>query len=190
MTKKNLMKKKKVKKAVNFMHNFILETERLILRPLTVEDAEAVFVWVSDPDVNKYMPYSLYENLEQVRCWLEKVEKRKTEYDFGFVCKETNILIGSGGIGSNEDGIHWEVGYNLRSDYWGRGYATEAAKRMIKFAYDNFNIRDFSANYAVDNPASGNVLKKCGMKFHHSGEYSRFDGSQTFKADYYAMHLD
>lgn len=172
------------------MHNFVLETERLILRPLTIADAEAVFVWGSDPKVNKYMPYPIYTEVDKVRQWLERAEHNNNEYEFGFVCKENGILIGSGGVGPNETAIQWEVGYNLRSDYWGKGYATEAAKRMINFAYREFGIHDFAANHATENPASGKVLQKCGMKFDHAGEYSRFDGSETFKADFYILHLE
>ena len=172
------------------MNNYCLETDRLILRPLTASDAQAAFIWCGDPIVNKYMPYSLYTNIDDVRKWLEKVEQNNSEYEFGFVCKDTNILIGSGGIGPNEDHSQWEVGYNLRTDYWGKGYATEAAECMIKFAHREFGIKDFCANHAIGNPASGQVLEKCGMQFDHYGEYSRFDGSETFQAKFYKMHVD
>ena len=171
------------------MHHYFLETDRLILRPLSTADAPSVFVWGSDPKVNRYMPYPLYTQVEKVREWLEKVEQETNLYNFGFVCKETNILFGSGSIGAYEDSACWEVGYNLRSDYWGKGYATEAAKGMIEFAHREFGIHTFGASHAADNPASGKVLEKCGMHFDHDGEYSRFDGSETFKAKFYKMHL-
>lgn len=173
------------------MHNYVLETERLILRSLTTEDAEAVFVWCGDPKVNKYMPYPLYTEVEKVRQWLETVEQNNNQYEFGFLCKKTGLLIGSGGVGpSAGDAMIWEIGYNLRSDHWGQGYATEAAKCMIDFAYKQFGIHDFSANHAIDNPASGKVLQNCGMHIDHIGEYSRFDGTETFKANFYRMHLE
>ena len=75
-------------------------------------------------------------------------------------------------------------------DCWNQGYATEAAKAMIDFAYQEFDIHDFGANHAVANPASGRVMEKCGMYFDHYGEYSRFDGSETFPAKFYKLHLD
>ena len=172
------------------MHKYIIETDRLILRPLTIADADAVFVWGSDPKVNRYMPYPIYTDIEKARQWLSRVEQNDKEYEFGFIFKENCLLIGSGGIGPHDDGQHWEVGYNIRSDYWGKGLATEAAKRMIAFANQEFGIHDFSANHATENPASGKVLQKCGMKFERIGEYSRFDGSETFKADFYKLHID
>ena len=172
------------------MQQYILQTPRLILRPLTAADAEEVFIWCSDPLVNRFMPYALYTKTEDVRRWLETVEKNEKQYEFGFVCKENNRLIGSGGIGPAEDNTQWEIGYNLRSDCWNQGYATEAAKAMIDFAYQEFDINDFGANHAEANPASGRVMEKCGMYFDHYGEYSRFDGSETFPAKFYKLHLD
>lgn len=172
------------------MKHYILQTPRLILRPLTTADAEAVFIWCSDPKVNRFMPYALYTKVEDVRRWLETVEKDEKHYEFGFLCKENNLLIGSGGIGPENDNRLWNIGYNLRSDCWNQGYATEAAKAMIDFAYREFDIHDFCANHAVKNAASGKVMEKCGMHFDHYGEYSRFDGSEIFPAKFYKLHLD
>ena len=172
------------------MKQYLLHTPRLILRPLTPADAEEVFVWCSDPLVNRFMPYALYTKEVDVRNWLKTVERNEDQYEFGFVCKENNRLIGSGGIGPAEDKTQWEIGYNLRSDCWNQGYATEATKAMIDFAYREFGVHEFGANHAVENPASGRVMEKCGMHFDHYGEYSSFDGSETFQAKFYKLHLD
>lgn len=170
------------------MHSYVLETERLILRPLTVEDAEAAFVWCSDPKVNRFMPYSLYTSVGQVREWLK--DASKGDYDFGFVRKSDGVLIGSGGIYPGENGGPWDFGYNIRSDCWNQGYTTEAARAMIDFARREFGVKDFAANHAVDNPASGKVMEHCGLVFDHYGEYSTFDGTETFKAKFYRMHVE
>ena len=175
------------------MHNVTLETERLILRPLTVADAEAVFVWTSDPQVNRYMSYSLHTDVEATRQWLREVEQDTEEqaalenYTFGFVRKSDSLLIGSGGIRRQEDDT-WDFGYNLRRDCWGQGYTTEAMKAIIDFARRR-GAKVFAAHHAVDNPASGRVMEKCGLTFRHCGEYSKFDGSETFKAKFYQMEL-
>lgn len=163
----------------------ILETERLILRPLTLEDADAVFKWASDERVTKYMPYSTYTSVEDVRKWISTVVNEESTYNYGFVLKDSNVLIGSGDIGYDSEKEAWGFGYNIRFDYWNYGFATEAAKTMIKFAYEKHGARCFSANHAMDNPASGRVMEKCGLKFEHYGEYSKFDGTQTFNAKYY-----
>lgn len=59
----------------------------------------------------------------------------------------------------------WSFGYNLRHDCWGKGYATEAAKRMINYVYSEKNAREFVSEHAVENHASGRVIEKCGLTF-------------------------
>ena len=117
------------------MHDYTIETERLILRPLKIDDAEAVYQWVSDERVAKYMVYNTYTSLEAVVEWLTMLQKTDEEYHFGFVRKEDGLLIGSGSIGPDSArSDFWSFGYNLRYDCWGNGFATEATKAMMKFA--------------------------------------------------------
>ena len=165
--------------------NLILETERLILRTLCETDAEDVFEWVGDPIVNRYMPYPVYQNVEQVKKWIQSIQPE--DYEFGFVLKETGKVIGSGSIGLNAEN-RYELGYNLKRRYWGRGYATEAARAMIDWAYHELRATDFVASHATDNTASGRVLEKCGFQFDHYGQYSGFDGSETFDATFLVLH--
>ncbi|MBQ8201721.1 MAG: GNAT family N-acetyltransferase [Clostridia bacterium] len=174
------------------MHTHVLETERLILRPLTTDDAEAEFVWLSDPVVNRYMPYNLYTNVADVVKWLETAVAAEDELHFGFVRKSDGLLIGAGSIGPK--GRHapdvWEFGYNLRRDAWNQGYATEATRAMIDLAHRTYGIRVFTASHAIANPASGRVMEKCGLHFDHFGEYSRFDGSETFPAKFWKIVME
>lgn len=177
------------------MHAFGLETDRLILRPLTVDDAEGEFVWLSDPEVNRFMPYNLYTSVEQAREWLRTVEQCTDEYHFGFVRKEDGVLVGAGSIGPKDGRPYaiadaWEFGYNLRRDCWNKGYATEATRAMIDFAHREFGVKTFYANHAVANPASGRVMEKVGCTFDHYSEYSTFDGSETFPAKVWVLHLE
>lgn len=162
-----------------------IETERLILRPLVPEDAEAVFQWTGDERVTKFMNYSTYTSAEQVREWLESIDGSV----WGFVRKSDGLLTGSGDIrlskSPNEaDNGFWEFGYCFRFDCWNKGYATEATKAMIKYAYER-GARKFFAQHAVENPASGRVMEKCGLKFDGYGSYKKFDGSCEFKSKVY-----
>ena len=168
--------------------NRMIETERLLLRPLTVNDAVDVFEWVGDPIVNRYMPYILYRDLEQVENWLRTVNEEDNE--FALCLKEAKKVIGSGSIVFDPETNAYRLGYNINRSFWQKGYATEAAKAMIQWAYDNLNARDFTAKHATDNIASGKVLIKCGFVFDRYGQYSRFDESETFDACYYIMHLE
>lgn len=162
-----------------------LETSRLILRPLTIADAPAVFQWVSDPIVTRFMPYDTYTRVEDVEAWLRSVERNPSDFNFGFVRKSDGLLIGSGDIGPDERTSLWGFGYNLRRDCWNQGYATEAARAMIRFARDVCGAGGFTANHAIDNPASGRVIEKCGLRFDHFGQYASFDGRRIFPARFY-----
>lgn len=171
-------------------HQFTLETGRLILRPLTAEDAEAVFAWGSDPEVNRYMGYLPYSDVEQARAWLRELEEARDCVIFAYVLRSDGLVMGSGGGSPNGEGDGWKVGYNLRQDCWGQGYATEALKAILDFARRELGIRVFTANHAVENPASGRVMEKCGMVFERFGEYKKADGSETFPAKFYRLELE
>ena len=177
------------------MHSYVIETDRLLLRPLTAADAEAEFVWLSDPEVNRFMPYNLYTSVEQAREWLRTVEQCQDEYHFGFVRREDGLLVGAGSIGPKDGRPYalaegWEFGYNLRRDCWNQGYATEATRAMIDFAHREFGVNTFYANHAIANPASGRVMEKVGCTFDHFSEYSTFDGSETFPAKVWKLVME
>lgn len=161
-----------------------ITTERLILRPLTIEDADAAFEWTGDERVAKYMIYSTHERVETTREWLRTVKTTDTQYEFGFVRKSDNKLIGSGGIKLLDDGF-WEFGYNFRFDCWGMGYATEASKAMIELVRSRYGNVKLKAECAAENTASAHVIEKCGLHFVGFGEYQSYDGKKTFKAKIY-----
>lgn len=164
------------------MYTPILETKRLILRPLCVEDAPAVFAWASDERVAKYMVYPKHKTIDTTLEWLRSIDHSSdADYDFGFVEKTSGELIGSGGVYWETDRQQWRVGYNLRYQSWGKGYATEAAQEMIRFAKADLNAVKIGSCHAVENTASGHVLEKCGLVFHHHSTYQKFDGSVTFR---------
>lgn len=167
----------------------IIKTERLLLRPLTVSDAESVFEWVSDERVTRYMVYTTYESIDQVREWLGFIENGAKSNHFGFERLSDGKLIGSGDIGPGRKNDYWGFGYNLRYDCWGNGYATEAVKAMIKYAHDNFGATRFISSHAEPNRASGRVMEKCGMKFMRYGEFQKLDGSSKMRSMEYELEL-
>ena len=170
----------------------VLETERLILRPLTIDDLQAVFKWTGDPRVNKYMIYPLYKSPEDGREWLENLytNEKNIDYDeknidYGFVYKETGELIGSGGMYYHEDIDTWRIGYNLACDYWKKGLAVEAMSKIIEYGRNKYNIKIIDGEFCVDNYGSRRVMEKLGMSYYQDAEYTKLDGSETFKAKLY-----
>ena len=172
------------------MHNITIKTERLLLRPLTVSDANDVFEWVSDERVARYMVYTTYTEIEQVRKWLTFISQEASTYHFGFERVSDGKLIGSGDIGPDQESDRWEFGYNLRYDCWGMGYATEAAEAMIHYAHENFGAKKFASSHCEPNLASGNVMKKCGLRFVGYGEFRKLDGSCKMRSMEYEGYRD
>lgn len=165
----------------------LIETERLVLRPLTVADAQAVFKWGSDPRVNRFMAYPLAADVETERQWIASNDE---EWAWGICLKSSGQLIGTGAVKPSADEAgYWEMGYNIRYDCWGNGYTTEAMKAILNFAREELSVKKICSKHAVDNPASGRVMEKCGLRFKNYCEYSKLDGSETFKAKLYTLEL-
>lgn len=162
------------------MHTPILETTRLILRPFQKEDGAAVFeCWESDPDVARYMFWTSHNDIEKTKEWiafeLGQIEKEDW-YRFAIVLKETNELMGTALVYYEEEVQCWEVGYNLGKAYWGKGYTTEAMKKILEFAAEQLGILEFVGRYAKENPASGNVMKKLGFQYEKDIPYECNNG--------------
>ena len=163
------------------MNTPTLQTERLLLRPFTYEDAEDVFTcWESDPDVARYMFWTSHNDIEKTKEWLTfeigQIEKDDW-YRFAIVQKDTDELIGTGLIYFEEEVNGWEIGYNLGKKYWGKGYTTEAMSRIISFANEELGITEIVGRYAKENPASGKVMDKLGFQFEKEIPYECNNGT-------------
>ena len=111
----------------------IIETQRLILRPLTLADADTAYRgWTGDPDVAKYVSWLPHHSIEDTIAWLEEIAWRqgvagnttlRDNYIWGFVLKETGALFGSGGLIWEEDWQLFQVGYNIMKTHWNRGFS-------------------------------------------------------------------
>lgn len=166
----------------------LLQTPRLLLRPVTPEDYQAVFRWCGDPKVNRFMSYPLYRDPQQVRAWLEsRLTDSPDEFDYGFVLKQTGELVGEGGMYYHPEEDLWHIGYNLRADLWGRGLTTEAMRAIMDYVFSVREVRVVEAFHAVDNPASGAVMRKLGLRFVRDSQYTKQDGSETFPAKTYRL---
>lgn len=169
----------------------VLETERLILRSVSAKYAEEVYKnWTADERVAKYMRWSTHPNSEVTKAWLSEEEKNEDSddfYDFFIFRKNDEKLIGTVGLYKREEGF--ELGYNLMYDEWGKGYATEAAKRVLLFAVKELGARRFFANHSKENPKSGSVMRKCG--FIRTGEGVDYKFDKTAMNVYlYEFNLD
>ena len=167
-----------------------IETERLILRPLEPDDAEAAFRWCGDPAVNEYMIYPLYRRAEDVRTWLEGRNPDDPDvYDEGIVLKETGELIGSGGLTWHPERNAWEIGYNLRADQWGHGYTGEMLRALMDHIRQIRPVEAIDGIFAAENNKSRRVMEKLGMRYVRDTSFDKLDGSRTYPAKYYRRNL-
>jgi RimJ/RimL family protein N-acetyltransferase len=144
----------------------IVETERLLLRPPGRRDVPAIVPLANDYDVAKNLsrlphPYTA-EDAEAFVAQME--EKRAAGTDFTFVIARKSDGAVMGCIGLHLDNGSFELGYWLGKPFWRLGYATEAARRLVAFAFDDMQADNVWAGWFHDNPRSGNVLAKVGCK--------------------------
>lgn len=171
-----------------------IETERLLLRELKVQDAEHIYkTWTSDPRVTKFMSYVTHESADITKGWLAEVEKQNEDENsdrliWGLELKSTGQLIGSCDVVYKPEYQKWSIGYNIAFDYWNKGYTTEAAKAVVEYL-SSMGVKHFCASHAVDNPASGRVMEKIGMTFWRNGCCQCHDG-KVFEAKYYILNID
>lgn len=115
-----------------------LESERVILRRLTIDDAESMYVnWASDDEVTKYLTWDTHKSIEVTKSVLENWVLNYNSlnfYQWGIVNKENNILIGTIGVVNSNDEIgEFELGVCLAKKYWGKSIAGECVNLVIKY---------------------------------------------------------
>jgi ribosomal-protein-alanine N-acetyltransferase len=145
----------------------ILETERLVLRPFTQDDEDVLFALYTDPEVMRFL--GGVRTREQTRQRLAAVVAHWREYGYGIwalVEKGAGGFVGRCGLGH----LHEEVGepelaYTLGRDHWGKGLATEAAVRAVRFGFEVLRLPRVVAYARPDNAASRRVMEKLGMTF-------------------------
>lgn len=148
----------------------ILETKRLLLRKLTKEDAiEAYNNWCSKENVAKYVLFEKHNNVEVTKKLFENWEKEYEELDtYRWIVqiKDTKELIGT--IDVSKKFLKYgtgEIGYCYGDKFWGLGYGTESLSAVIKYLFEEVELELIYANHMINNPASGKVMEKSGMKY-------------------------
>lgn len=155
---------------MNHIGTKTLETERLILRKFKDEDASDLFNnWASDSNVTKYLTWPTHENLDTskyvIGLWLNEYSN-SDHYNWCIEIKESGQAIGSISVVSIDENVEAvEIGYCIGKEYWNKGIVTEAFLSIIKFLFEEVDVKRIVAKHDTNNPASGAVMKKCGLKF-------------------------
>jgi len=158
--------------------NLNLETERLILRPFSEDDASLLFELNNDEDVTRYTGQGAYKNIEEA---LEFVKgyKQYENYSMGRLnvfIKDTREYIGWSGLQYLKAINEVDIGYRLIKKYWGKGYATEASKACLDYGFNTLKLDKIIRTAMKANIASINVFNKLGLKYSHDDDCGQQPG--------------
>jgi len=144
-------------------------TERLILQEISKKDAVIIHRLHSIPEVDEFNTLGIPKNLEETKAIIlpdikDQKKLTRSQFCWKILIAESQIFIGLAGLFlSNDRFKRGEFYYKFFPEYWGNGYATETAKAIIKFGFNEFHLHRMEAGVATQNAASIHVLEKAGM---------------------------
>lgn len=161
------MKKETVRRI--FSHIPELYTDRLYLRALLVSDAADMFDYAKDPEVSRYLTWSAHPNVNFTKKYLTFVGQQYRTgdfFDWAIVDRASGRMIGTCGFTCfHYESNSAEIGYVLHPDFRGRGLATEAARAVLTFGFEELNLHRIEARYMQENTASRKLMERVGMTF-------------------------
>jgi ribosomal-protein-alanine N-acetyltransferase len=149
-----------------------LETPRLLLRPMLPEDAPGILALDSDPEVLRYVPGPLMSTLAEAAATVDYIRRQYEQNGVGrwaVVRHDTQEFVGWCGIKLMNDHVvngrtnYYDIGYRLLRQHWGQGFASEAARASLRFAFEEMNLPEIHATAMRDNLASCRILERLGL---------------------------
>lgn len=167
-----------------------IETERLILRRFTLEDAECMYHnWAGDPEVTRFLMWPTHESVEVTRKLLEEwvsSYKNDDKYEWCIAKKDNDEPIGSiGAFNYNEKVEAIEIGYCISKAYWHQGITSEAVKAVMEYLLNEVGVTRIEATHDPRNPHSGGVMRKCGLKYEGTKVHAAWNNSGICDSAFY-----
>ncbi len=154
------------------MFTSTIHTERFLLRPIEITDAEDILELDSDPLVHKYLDNKIISSLEEAREIIEYIQTQYRDNSLGrlaIIDKSNNAFIGWSGLKIENvlrpGRTYYDLGYRLKTKYWGKGIGTETAEAVLDFGFGELGLETICAAADVLNLASNKILTKIGMSF-------------------------
>lgn len=153
-----------------------IETERLLLRELLSSDAEGMFELDSNPRVHLFLGNKSVKHIDESHAYIKFVQQQYKDFGTGrwaVILKETNEFLGWSGIKFITDEINnhkdfYEIGYRFIEKHWGKGYATEAGKAFVDYAFNVMKVEALYAYADAGNEDSRKILEKLGLHYVNS----------------------
>ncbi|MEQ8519485.1 MAG: GNAT family N-acetyltransferase [Cytophagales bacterium] len=152
----------------------LIETERLVLREIGLNDKAEMFRLHSHPEVQKFTGEAPLKSIEEME---EAIKTRSIDYKkYGFgrwatFLKDEMHFIGWAGLAYLPEFDEIDLGYRFLPNYWGKGYATEVSRAILHYGFDKLNLNRIIAIAMKENKASIKVMEKVGMKFEKFAPY-------------------
>ena len=171
-----------------------IETKRLILRKARLEDAKLMFHnWASDTEVTKFLTWPAHSNIEiterVLTSWIEGYQK-DDYYQWMIVLKETGEPIGSIMASTVGRAQSAHIGYCIGMAWWHQGIMSETLTAVMDFLFDEVGYHRIEAMHDPNNPHSGEVMKKCGMKYEGTLRQADRNNQGICDVCYYALLAD
>ncbi|WP_339883176.1 GNAT family N-acetyltransferase [Polaribacter vadi] len=168
----------------NFTPFPVLETERLTLRALNLDDAKAIFGLRTNKEVNEYIDRKVPRNLSEARAFIDRIstlaENNKGIF-WVIASKSTNELMGTIGLRNFEDEEYYaEIGYEINPDYQERGYMSEAFIPVLEYGFQNLELKTIEAFTHKNNTASIALLEKLNFVFDPEREDEGFENNISY----------
>ncbi|MBC8753803.1 GNAT family N-acetyltransferase [Kordia sp. YSTF-M3] len=152
----------------------LIETERLLLREITLDDKEKMFQLHSNANVQKYTGEPLVASIEEME---QAIQTRISDYKkYGYgrwatFLKEENQFVGWAGLAYLPEFDEIDIGYRFLPEYWGLGIATEVSRAILRYGFDTLKLKKIIAIAMKENKASIKVMEKVGMEFDKFAPY-------------------
>lgn len=152
----------------------LIETKRLVLREITMQDAENLFQLHSHPDVQKYTGEPVVESMAEMEKAIRARITRYEQYGYGrwaTFLKEGNQFVGWAGLAYLPEFDEIDLGYRFLPEFWGKGIATEASEAILHYGFQTLKLNRIIAIALPENLASIRVMEKVGMDFEKMAPY-------------------
>jgi len=169
-----------------------IETSRLLLRRFRKRDAPAVFAnWANDEMVTKYLTWPPHKSVavteKVISEWTESY-KNDGFYQWAIVLKKIDEPIGSiSVVGKDEKVNSVHIGYCIGRKWWNQGIVTEAFSAVIRFLFEEVKVNRIDARHDTNNPASGRVMEKCGLKYEGTLRQADFNNQGIVDVSVYSI---
>ena len=177
---------------MNHLSTVKIETKRLLLRQFTESDAVAAFNnWTSDEKVTEFLRWPMHKSIDITKKilidWIKSYEKNNF-YQWAIELKAINEPIGTISVVDMKENLNIvHIGYCIGSKWWNQGITSEAFSGIIPFLFDEVKVNRIESQHDPNNPNSGKVMVKCGLKYEGTLRQADFSNKGIVDAAMYSI---